>query len=231
MSAPSDYVREAASWDASWRRQEVRTRRLAWIAAGTAATLAAFSGLSLVLLLPLKRVEPYLIRVDSSSGVADVVPAYTGRTTLPETVTRYLITHYVSTCERYLAPIAEADYTECGAFHGPQRNQEWATHWATGNPDSPLNRYRDGTTVKAHIAAVTFFTRSSGLTDLAQVRFSRLTRPGGGAGEQATHWIATLHYQYGKPATDETLRRYNPLGFRILDYHVEPEVLEAGATP
>jgi type IV secretion system protein VirB8 len=232
MSAHSEadtYLAEAAGWDAQWRRQERRFRRLAWTAAGGGLALAALAGVALLLLLPLKRVEPYLIRVDNSTGVVDVVPAYTGTATFPEAVTRYLLSHYVSTCERYIAPAAEEDYTECGAFHGPQRNQEWATHWATGNPDSPLNRYRDGTAVHVSVSAVSFFTRGTGLTDLAQVRFARLTQPGGSGAQTATHWIATIHYQFGTPASDEARRRWNPLGFRILDYHVEPELIETTA--
>jgi type IV secretion system protein VirB8 len=231
------YLEDSAGWDADWRRQEQRLRTLALSAALIASVLAAIAGVALCLLLPLKRVEPYVIRVDNASGVVDVVPTYAGSATFPEAVTRYLLTHYVATCERYLPAVAEEDYSECGAFHAPQRNQEWAALWAAGNPDSPLNRFRDGTTVKASIAAVSFFQRGTGLTDLAQVRFSRLTRPGGSGAEQRSHWIATIHYQFGKPATDESLRRWNPLGFRVLDYHVEPEVLDgplpttASATP
>jgi type IV secretion system protein VirB8 len=220
------YLEDSAGWDADWRRQEQRLRTLAFGAAVTASVLAAIAGTALCLLLPLKRVEPYVIRVDNASGVVDVVPTYAGIASFPEAVTRYLLTHYVATCERYLSAVAEEDYSECGAFHAPQRNQEWAAHWATGNPDSPLNRFRDGTTVKASIAAVSFFERGTGLTDLAQVRFSRVTRPGGSGAEQRSHWIATIHYQFGKPSTDEALRRWNPLGFRVLDYHVEPEVLD-----
>ena len=32
--------------------------------------------------MPLKRVEPFVVRVDNSTGVVDVVPVYDGRATL-----------------------------------------------------------------------------------------------------------------------------------------------------
>jgi type IV secretion system protein VirB8 len=39
------------------------------------------------------------------------------------------------------------------------------------------------------------------------------------------HWIATLQYGYVAPSKDEQLRALNTLGFRILEYRKEPEVL------
>jgi type IV secretion system protein VirB8 len=183
------------------------------------------------MLTPLKTVEPYLIRVNDTTGVIDAVPRFAGNIPQSEAVTRYLLSHYVTTCERFALAVAEQDYVECGAFHAPQRNQQWAVLWAPGNPDSPLTRYRDGTTIRADVKAVSFFERASGATDLAQVRFARETRPSGTGATQTTHFIATIHYAYGKPPTDPRTRRWNPIGFRILDYRLEQEVETQNATP
>jgi len=43
---------------------------------------------ALMLLMPLKRVEPFVIRVDDTSGLVDVVPVFVGRADMPEAVTR-----------------------------------------------------------------------------------------------------------------------------------------------
>ena len=225
-----EYLIEAASWDADRRALDHRSRRTAWIVAAIAAVTACTAVTALVILLPLKRVEPYVIRVDNSTGIVDVVPAYTGNTPASETVTRFLLTHYVATCERFNFATAEEDYSECGAFHSPQRNQQWAAAWATGNPDSPLNRFKDGTTVHVDIQSVSFFDRASGQSDLAQVRFLKVTRAGGEGGEVVTHWIATIHYAYQRPSTDDKTRRWNPLGFKILHYQREPEVIDSATT-
>jgi type IV secretion system protein VirB8 len=227
MSRDTDlyaYFREAASWDGDRVAQAERATRNARILAGGFAALATAALGAVASLTPLKSVEPYLIRVDNTTGVVDVVPAYAGGAPVSEAVTRYLLTHYVMTCERFAMAVAESDYAECGAFHTPQRNQVWAAHWAAGNPDSPLNRYKDGTTVHVDVQSLSFFARATGATDLAQLRFTRETHPGGGGAGQTTHWIATVQYAYGKPATDPRTRRWNPLGFRILDYQLEPEV-------
>jgi type IV secretion system protein VirB8 len=218
------YFRESSSWDADRVATLRRQTRNARILMGVFATLAIASVGAVTALTPLKTVQPYLIRVNDTTGVIDTVPNYAGNVPISEAVTRYLLSHYVTTCERFALAVAEQDYAECGAYHSPQRNQQWAALWASGNPDSPLTRYRDGTTVRAEVKAVSFFERGTGVTDLAQVRFARETRPSGSGALQTAHFIATIHYAYGKPPTDPKLRRWNPIGFRIMDYRLEPEV-------
>jgi type IV secretion system protein VirB8 len=218
------YFAEAASWDADRNAQREHSVRTAWRVAAAAWVCALASGGALTVLMPLKRVEPYLIRVDSSTGIVDSVPVYDGAGTLDESVTRYFLSHYVSVCERFNASTAESDYVECGAFHTAQRNQIWYSLWKPQNPNSPLNVHRDGSEVRVQIEAVSFFTRSTGVQDLAQVRYSRLEKASPEAQEHATHWIATIHYGYAHPSSDPAVRRWNPLGFRIMEFASESEV-------
>jgi type IV secretion system protein VirB8 len=224
------YLTEAASWDAQRAAQSDRQRRIAYGVAGVFALCAISASTALALLLPLKSVEPYVIRVDNHTGAVDAVLRYEGGAPLSETITRFLITHYVTTCERFVYATAEQDYSECGAFHSPERNQQWAAIWSTGNPDSPLNRYKDGTTVRIEIQSISFFERGSGATDLAQVRYTRLTEPGGTGATTTSHQLATLQFAYGKPAADAAIRRWNPLGFRIQSFRSEPEVVTPATT-
>src|SRR5579863_4417164 len=223
------YFEEAASWDADRLAQGRRTVRLALGVAGAGwiATLALAA--ALMLLMPLKGVEPFVVRVDNATGIVDVVPVYTGRSGLPETVTRYLLTHYITVCERYNYATAESDYEECGAFHTALRNQAWYALWNPANPNSPLNVYTDGSTVRSQVTSVSFFKRAIGVGDLAQVRYVKAKRAAGSATEETTHWIATLQYAYADPSSDPKVRGWNPLGFKIVDFRPEPEVLTESA--
>ncbi len=220
------YFREAASWDADRAAQSRRSARVAWCVAGAGWVGALMAIAALMLLMPLKRVEPFVVRVDNSTGLVDVVPVYAGRAEMPEAVTRYFLTHYVTVCERFNFTTAESDYEECGAFHTAQRNQAWYALWTATNPASPLNLYKDGTTLRAQVASVSFFKRASGVADLAQVRYIKGRRQAGAAEEQLTHWIATIQYAYADPSTDPRTRRWNPLGFKVVDFRPEPEVRE-----
>jgi type IV secretion system protein VirB8 len=58
-----------------------------------------------------------VIRVDNSTGIVDVVPMYAGHAEIGESVARYLLSHYVTTCEGFSYATAERDYEECGAYH------------------------------------------------------------------------------------------------------------------
>jgi type IV secretion system protein VirB8 len=219
------YFTEARSWDSDRSAQFKRSAQAAWLTAAAGWVCAVAGATALAVLVPLKRVDPFVIRVDNTTGVIDVVPVYAGSTTMDEAVTRYFLTHYVGVCERFNFATAESDYEECGAFHSPQRNQAWYALWTASNPASPLNVHKDGSSVRVQVTSVSFFTRASGLSDLAQVRYLKASQQGPGAEESVTHWLATVQYAYAEPAKDPRTRRWNPLGFKILDFRSEPEVI------
>lgn len=225
------YFREAASWDLDRIEQARRTARLGWLVAGGGWLGIVLLTGALMLLTPLKRVEPYLIRVDSTTGVVDVVPAYTGHATLNQAVTRYFLTHYITVCERFNYATAESDYEECGAFQTPQENEAWYASWNPSNPKSPLNVHKDGSTVSVRVEDVSFFKRGSGIQDLAQVRYLTIENQGNDAGGKYRHWIATAEYAYVSPSSDPKVRRWNPLGFKVVSLTREPEVLSDGPAP
>jgi type IV secretion system protein VirB8 len=227
ITAPTiqGYFHEAESWDADRAAQYRRSARAAWWAAAAGWLCAVSGAVALCLLMPLKRVDPFVVRVDNSTGIVDVVPVYAGRATPEEAVTRYFLTHYLTVCERFNFATAESDYEECGSFHSAQRNQAWYALWTSTNPASPLNLHKDGSTVRVQVNSVSFFTRSSGLSDLAQVRYLKATRQSSSAEESFTHWVATIQYAYAEPAKDPKTRRWNPLGFKIIDFRSEPEVV------
>src|SRR5580700_6578224 len=223
------YFAEAADWDADRHALGRRTVRLALAVAGAGWVAVVVLAGALMLLMPLKHVEPFVIRVDNSTGVVDVVPVYAGPTAMPEAVTRYLLTHYVTICERFNYATAESDYEECGAFHTAQRNQLWYALWNPTNAASPLNTYKDGSSVRSQVTSVSFFKRASGVGDLAQVRYVKAKRAASSASEETTHWIATLQYAYSDPSPDPKVRGWNPLGFKVVDFRPEPEMLTEAA--
>jgi type IV secretion system protein VirB8 len=224
------YFDEAASWDRDRAAMQRRSARIAWLVAGAGWIGSLALVAVLLVLMPLKRVEPFVIRVDNASGMVDVVPVYVGHEAMPEMVSRYFLTHYVTVCERFNFPTAESDYQECGAFHTPQRNQTWYAAWAKTNPNSPLNLYRDGSTVEARVTSVSFFTRGDGVTAVAQVRYVKAKRQAGSSDEQKSYYIASIRYAFAAPPGEPAMRRWNPLGFKVVDFHAEAEALPPAQT-
>lgn len=219
-----EYFREAETWDADRSAAFRRNAAVAWRVAAAGWICAVACAAAVMTLMPLKQIEPFVVRVDNSTGIVDVVPVYTAATAPEEAVTRYFLTHYVTVCERFNFATAESDYEECGAFHSAQRNQAWYALWTATNPASPLNVYKDGSSVRVQVKSVSFFTRATGLSDLAQVRYLKSVRSAGGTDDKYTHWVATIQFCYAQPAKDPKTRRWNPLGFKVVDFKSEPEV-------
>jgi len=219
------YLGDAQRWEHDLvARAENSRRRAYWVAGGFGA-IAAMALLALVALQPLKSVQPFVIRVDNTTGVTDVVPVYAGKGDVAEVVTRYLLHNYVIARERYFYAMAEQDYNLVGAYNNPQMNTLWMQAWDRGNPESPLVKFKDGTTVRSQVQSISFIKRADGTQDLAQVRFLTATKPGGSGQDQIQHWISTIQYGYVAPSKDEQLRALNPMGFRIVEYRREPEIV------
>lgn len=223
--AIKQYLEEASSWELDKLRTTTKERNfLRWLVLVLLVVITCMA-LALKGLTPLKTSEPFLIRVDSSTGIADVVPIYEGKAEAMEQVTRHLLGYYTTSRERYFYAVAETDYETVGAYNSDQLNDEWSELWQKTNPSSPLVLYKDGTTVTVHVKGITFLKPESGATDMAQIRFTTEKRPGGTGHPVVTHWLSTVKYAYGKPSTNDKTRGINPMGLRILAYQKEPEVI------
>ena len=66
------YYAAAQSWADERVVAEARTRKLAWTVAAVAGATALLLALALVLLVPLKRTEPYVVTVDRQTGAVQV---------------------------------------------------------------------------------------------------------------------------------------------------------------
>jgi type IV secretion system protein VirB8 len=75
------------------------------------------------------------------------------------------------------------------------------------------------------VTSVSFFTRADGVTDLAQVRYVKAKRQAGSSDEQKSYFIASIRYAFATPSSEPAMRRWNPLGFKIIDFRSEPEAL------
>ena len=170
------YLADAQRWEQDLvARAESSKRRAYWVTSAFGA-LTALTLLAFVAMLPLKSVEPFVIRVDNTTGITDVVPVYAGKSEASEVVTRYLLHNYVVTRERYFYAMAEEDYNLVGAYNSPVLNSLWMQAWDRANSQSPLVLYKDGTTVRSQVSSVSFFTRANGET-ISAPNFKPDTRP------------------------------------------------------
>ena len=223
MKAEADlkgYFAEARSWNADQIRGAERSRRLAWGVAGFASIVATVAVCAVAALAPLKSVEPFVVRVDRTTGAVDVMTALRSEKPLSydEAVTKHFLAQYVRAREGWLAPAAEANFRQVSIMSTPAEQQRWGDAFRPANPQSPQVIYGPAGEAQVDIRAVSFVSDG-----VANVRFHRIVRQS----QQVTEsdWIATIAFAYVKAPMAEGDRLRNPLGFQVTSYRADPEVV------
>ncbi|MBB3428240.1 type IV secretion system protein VirB8 [Rhizobium sp. BK312] len=214
-----DYFDKARRFDQDRMIQMERSARIAWFIATGAGILAAISIVAIAGLTPLKTVEPFVVRVDNSTGIVDVVSALTSTAgTYDEAVTKYFAARYVRAREGYVWSEAEENFRTVSLLSTAPEQTRFAAIYRGGNPDSPQNIYGRGATSRINIVSISLIN-----ANVLSVRYMRtITR---GDETHTTHWVATLTFSYVNAPMSSTDRLINPLGFAVSDYRSDPEAI------
>ncbi|WP_374469600.1 virB8 family protein [Phenylobacterium sp.] len=214
------YFAQARTWDQDRLRQARNSARLAWTLAAAAGAFAVTGAFAISALTPLKRVEPYVVRVDRATGAVDVLRGLSAPddVTYEEAVTKSFLATYVRAREGWLPAAAEANFRQVSIMSTPEEQQRWAAAFRPSNPASPQTQYGPTADVQVAIRAISFVAPG-----VANVRFHRTFRRGPALEE--SDWIATVAFAYTKAPMTEGDRLRNPLGFQVSSYRADPEVV------
>ncbi|WP_164707325.1 virB8 family protein [Metapseudomonas otitidis] len=219
-TAAQAHIEEAKQWEISKQEKCERSERRAWLVAFGMFVVAAISSTGLALTGPNLRVEPFVVRVDNSTGVVDVMKGLVdGKETYDEALNRYWAQKYVRYREGYSKALRETYYTAVDVMSSEPEKRRYLDWFKPINPESPINVL--GETGEASVAfkSVSFMGPKN---DVAFVRFIKtVTRPG--QKPEITHWASTFNFRYvGFPAR-ESEREVNPLGFKADGYRADSE--------
>jgi type IV secretion system protein VirB8 len=213
------YFEKARRFDQDRMIQLERSARIAWFIAIAAGALAALSIVALAGLTPLKTVEPFVVRVDNSTGIVDVASALTSTAgTYDEAVTKYFAARYVRAREGYVWSEAEENFRTVSLLSTAPEQTRFTALYRGSNPDSPQNIYSRSASSRVNIASISLISGN-----VASVRYMRTITRGDEA--HTTHWVATLTFSYVNAPMSSTDRLVNPLGFVVSDYRSDPEAI------
>jgi type IV secretion system protein VirB8 len=223
------YYREAESWGRD-REEALRTsRKIAWIVAGATLFVAVLLAVALVILLPLKRVQPYTILVDRQTGhVQALDPLHPARISGDAALTQSFLAQYVIAREGFDIASVRGDYRKVALWSAESARSSYVALMQGSNPESPLARLPRSTTIEVRVKSVSPVGRN-----VAMVRFDTRRQDIGGQAQPPSAWVAMIRYRYsGEPMSMED-RLINPLGFQVLRYRRDQEALapDAAATP
>lgn len=219
------YYAEAASWNRD-RVSSMRTsHRIAWAIAGIAALLALLEGIALVLLTPLKSVQPYTLMVDRTTGYVQALKPLDQATVTPDTaLTQSLLVQYVLAREGFDMATLNADYRKVALFSAEAARNSYLQQMQVSNPGSPLVVYPRTTVIDARVKSVSPIGPNAAL-----VRFDTLRQDLRGQPQPGGSWVAVIHYRYSSSPMTLDDRFVNPLGFQVVSYRRDPEALPAVA--
>lgn len=214
------YFEEARRWDEDRLAAAERSRRLAWMVAAGAGALAIAAVVAVAALTPLKTVEPFVVRVDRSTGAVDVMTGLKGpdHLTYEESVSKYFLGLYVRAREGWLLQAAEQNFRQVSILSTPAEQQRWADQFRPTNPQSPQVLWGSNGESQIDVRSISFISPK-----VATVRFHRVLRQGTQVVE--SDWVATLAFAYTKAPMLEADRLKNPLGFQVSSYRADPEVV------
>lgn len=179
----------------------------------TALSLIAVAGLA-----PLKSVEPFVIRVDNTTGIVDVVSAISGPATYADATTKYFAGLYVRAREGFTASEAESNFRTIALMSGPAEQRRFQELYRGSNPQSPQVLFGKSALVRITILSVSMLDRT-----IASVRYLKTIIRGDET--TATHWIATLTFSYSSEAMPAADRQINPLGFLVSEFKADAEAM------
>ena len=217
------YFADSRSWGQD-RQDGLRdSRRIAWIVAMAAGLIAVCEALALVILMPLKTVQPYTLMVDRQTGFVQAMKPLDAQMVSSDTaLTHSFLVQYVIAREGYDYSILQRDYRKVALWSAGTARASYIASMQASNPDSPLARYPRSTSIDVAVKSVTSLNPQSSL-----VRFETRRRDASGQAGAPQSWASVVRYRYSGEPMSVADRFVNPLGFQVTRYRRSAEVLSA----
>lgn len=222
--SPQSFIKAAEDFERSKIEEIKFSRKVAWIIAGVATTICTVSIMAfLVALLNRTEPEPVVLKVDNETGATTILRSMRdAQDKYGEVVDKYWLATYVRNREGYDWYTISESFEATKLMSMDNVFSEYAKKVQAAN--SALVVLKEHGKVGIKITSIAF------TGNLAQVRFTSEKLSSSGENQDSSpvqKWLATISYQF-KPTgrMTEQERLVNPLGFNVISYRVDPEVLK-----
>jgi type IV secretion system protein VirB8 len=219
VSDQENYFERAQSWAETQNGSVLRERKIAWVVAGIASALAFILAITLLILLPLKTVEPYVVTVDRQNGAVQVASGIEpGKLSQNEVVIQAELARYVRARESFDATDLPQVYRQVQLMSSRDIATEYVRFMSVKNAASPLNALNRGDTLAVTIKSISLISPGSAIVrfDVAQIA------PGGGAPATGSY-VSAISFGFNGRPLKPVDRFDNPLGFQVTRYRRDVE--------
>ncbi|QOR05305.1 type IV secretion system protein [Campylobacter cuniculorum] len=198
-----------------------QSNKRAWLIAFISIALAFLSILAVLLLTPLKTVEPYVIRVDNTTGMVDILTIMDEKEiTQNEALDKHFISQYVKAREGYYFDMLNQDYIFVQLLSSPEVAENYRAIYSGENS----REAKLGNSTRVEVGILSIVLGNSNGVKTATIRTNLRTINKNSQEERISTKVITLSYEYQLSQTDEKNRLENPLGFKVLNYRVDEEI-------
>ena len=209
-----------------------RSKKSAWIIAGVATFCCVLLIIAIAVMMPLKEVQPYVIRVDNTTGYTDIVTSVKHKKlTELEVMDKYWISQYLTNREGYHYDTVGLEYRKTVLMTDNALLSAYTNKFKGNNSITATL----GSMYEMNVKILSLQLLKSGNNKIAQVRIEVSKGvPNSGYIEDAEEtetekerYSVYLSYKYDSSlALTEEQRLYNPLGFRVVTYRLDKEVAQ-----
>lgn len=220
------YFQSGESWAADREQAQRSSQKLAWIAVGVLGAVALAEAVAILVMMPLKTVEPYTLLVDRQTGYVQALKPLERETVAPDkALTRSFIAQYVLAREGYEYNSLKADYRKVALWSAGEARDHYLREMQATSPTSRLVRLPRQSIVDVEVRAISSLSANTAL-----VRFVTIRTDPGGQPQAPQPWQAVITFSFTGAAMSAADRLINPLGFQVTRYRRNAEIpLEANA--
>lgn len=217
------YFQDGDRWENEIVKKAKRSRTLAWFVTTIFGAITLLALAALVLLVPLKSFEPYIVEVDRNTGYIEVKTGLTRPANLTEqqAITQANVVRYIRAREGYDPFAIEQNFGMAALLSTGDAARELQEQYSAANPNNPAKVLGKDKRVLVEIKSVTFSNASTAL-----VRFS--TAEKSDTDSIIRHYISVVRYRYTDTPETNEWRFENPLGFQVYNYRRDQETVTPG---
>ncbi|ELQ2160890.1 type IV secretion system protein [Campylobacter coli] len=211
----------AMDYEASFRYLIDKSNKRAWLIAFVSIFIAIISIVAVVLLTPLKTIEPYVIRVDNTTGMVDILTMLDEKEiSSNEALDKYFISQYVKAREGYYYELLNQDYLLTQLMSSEKVANEYRAWYEGENARDQI--LKNSNEVNVQILSIVF-GNSNGIKT-STIRAKIITKNLNTRGLSESTKVITLSYDYILAKASEENRILNPLGFKVTNYRIDEEI-------
>lgn len=211
------------SYEANIRYLVDKSNKRAWFIAFISTFVTVIAIVAVMLLTPLKTVVPYLIKVDQSTGMVEMMTVLNRKDIgKDEALDKYFLATYINAREGYIYQLLNHDYVLTQLMSSKEVASKYRALYAGANArDSVLT---NDNVIDVKILSIVLGNSNGINTATIRMQLNQKNLTSGAVVSSVK--VATLTYDYFvDEASSEENRIENPLGFKVTKYRVDSEIV------